>query len=575
MILGLSPFGSIATAELGEWLHGVLSALLDAPGDLYNPVYVGPLPVEGSLRDLVGAAAGRAGLEVLESPAVPIPGVWVSGIEEAEAALAAGVTPRPGVQWVVWSAVASAALPDRLAGWLGSTGLAIDPLAGAADRVGGWSMQPLVQEVVGSQRGGGPRFVVVVGESHDLGSLAAELQLHLELELEAPVWRGAVDGWFPGDESRSVRVLVVTRGTDLGALCQRLAAVPAGSGPWGLVLDSVTADRLGSVAGWEALSARSAWIGRNTVRPPVDEGVFPPVCELLVATPTLHAPDGIAQFDLDAVSLPEILQSAEGWARSGTLVVFALDRAAYVVIGRGRVGGAGFYGSDRVAGEDEPDVHDVLCSLTSWSGAVGVFVPGEVEGGGVPIGRLVMSVAHATSRTGAFPSPPRLRPHEVAKALLAWGLMDTAAAFLRRAEMASPWGPEEDVLLGSISAVNEPEAGSARLRHGAMRAFSERGPDGGTELYVNGMLNALLVEVRGGQTLPAVAWSIVGGWLRDVGAAWATTARHAAIWMELALRAGARDSAADAQDRLRAFPDSSDRWGSLLRVPLGSEDGND
>jgi hypothetical protein len=573
MILGLSPFGSIATAELGDWLHGVLSALLDAPGDLYNPVYVGPVPVGGSLRELVGAAAARNGLEVVESPRTA--GVWLAGIEEAEAALATGMTPRPGVQWVVWSAAAPSALPDRLAGWLGATGLAIDPLAGAADRVGGWSMQPLVQEVVGAPRDGRARFVVVIGENHDLGSLAAELQLHLELELEELVWRGAVDGWSPGDESGRVRVLVVSRGTDLDALCQRLSTVQGGSGPWGLVLDSITADRLRRVAGWEGLSARCTWLRRNTEGLRVEEDVFPPVCELLVATPTPDAPDGIAQFDLDAVSLPEILQSAEGWARSGTLVIFALDRAAYVRIGRGRVGAAGFYGSDHVASLDEPDVHDVLCSVSSWSGAVGVFVPGAgAEGRGVPIGRLVMSVAHAKSRSGAFPTPPRLRPHEVAKALLAWGLMDTATAFLRRAELASPWGPEEDVLLGSISAVNEPEAGSARLRHGAMRAFSERGPEGGTELYVNGMLNALLVEVRGGQTLPAVAWAIVGGWLRDVGAAWATTARHAAIWMELALRAGARDSAVAAQDRLRAFPDSSDRWSALLRVPLRSEDGN-
>jgi hypothetical protein len=362
----------------------------------------------------------------------------------------------------------------------------------------------------------------------------------------------------------------------LPTLCRRLAAIPNGSAPWGIVMDAESVERLASLAGWEALSRRCVWLRRGAVGIHVDENLFPPVCDLLVPTSAPRSSDGIAQFDLDAVSLPEILQSAEGWARSGTLIIFAADRVAYVRIGRGRVSAAGMYGFDTLRSRaDERMIHDVLGAVSTWTGAAGVFVPGDADSDGVPIGRLVMALAHAApSDRSPYSFLPGMRPHKVAEVLLGWGMTEIASAYLRRAELALAWGPEEDVLLGSISADREPEAACARLRHGALRAFSERGPEAGTELYVNGMLNALVVEVRGGQTLPAVAWSVVGGWIRDVGSTWATTARHAAIWMELALRAGARDSAAAAQDRLREVSDGSDRWSGLLRVRLDHEAGH-
>jgi hypothetical protein len=570
MIIGASPLSSIATSDVGQWLGGVLAAVLDGPGDLYNPVYVGPLPVVVTLREALGAAAAEHSLVVAESPVPPTgPGVWLAGVEEAEAAIASGRMPRPGVQWIVWSGAASSALPDRLAGWLGATGLTLDPFAGAAGSMGAWSMDPAVRAFLGARAGPDPGFVLVVGDRHDLGTLAAELQLHLEIALEEPVWRGPVEGWCMGEGPRSACVLVVTPGTDLAAVCSRLAALAPASCPMGVVLEREDAERLVRLPEWEALRARSAWLRHTSEVVRVDEGAFPAVSDLLVGPWVGRAPDGIAQFDLGAVSLPEILQSAEGWARCGTLIIFGADHAGYVQIGAGRVCGAGFYGPEGPHGRvEERDVHDVLCTLTTWVGAAGVFVPGETGPGRVPIGRVVMALAHASSAERSRYDFPTLRPHEVAGVLLGWGLAEVASGFLRRAELVAAWGPEEDVLLGSLAAIHEPEAASARLRHGALRAFSERGADGGTAIYVNGMLNALLVEVRGGHTLPAAAWSIVSGWVRDAGWAWASTTSHVAIWMELALRAGARDAAIAAQDRLRELSDTSGRWAGLLGIPL-------
>ena len=574
MILGSTSLSNVAIGEVGLWLRGVFAAVLADAGELYNPVYVGPFRFPDTLAASIGAAAAEKGLMCFRGGAPPPGGVWMATPEEADAAIEAGITPKPGVQWVVSSSAAPSALPDRVAGWIGATGLAIDPFAGVADGMVGMSMASAVLGA-GSGAAEGERFVVVVGDAADLGSLAAELQLHLELELEAPVWRGPVRGWAPGDRLGQPRVLVVTPGTDLRSLCERLSALPHDACGWGLVLVAEDADRIVGLPEWRLLDGRCVWLRRDSrAGVSIREDVFPALSDLIVGVKSTVLSESVVQFDLSAVSLPEILQSAEGWAKSGRLVIFAADRAGYVELGSGRISDARIFGGAGTTQAEEAEVYRIVGTLASWTDAAGVFVPGAAEAVGVPISRVVMALAHASQGCALIPFP-RLRPHEVAELLLQDGLSDVARAYLERAEIAAGWGPEEDLLLGGLSLAREPESASARLRQGALRAFTERGPDGGVSLFVDGMLNALLVEVRGGLTIPSVAWSIVEGWLRDAGTSWATSARHAAIWMELALRAGVFDAAEVAQERLRATAGDRDRcWDGLLGLRIGQEHTN-
>lgn len=568
----------LASGEVREWLRTVVDALLEEPGGLYNPVFVGPCVGVASLAEAVASAAGPRSLPVstgLEPPGV---GVWLVAAAVAEEALDGGAVPRPGVQWVVWGACAASGLPDRLAGWVGSKGLAVDPLAGAASAIAAWSMAPAVAAAqAGSVERGERGFVFVSGEAEELGGLAAELQLLLELELGGCVWRGPAEAWGDGDRETSGRVVVVGPRCDLAGLGRRLDRL--GAGPLcGVVLECESARRIASLSEWAGLERRTWWARRGCARAVAGEEVFPRVGDLLVGSAGVAgAPADIIQFNLGAISLAEILQAAEGWGRSGTLVLFGVDRVGWIRLGHGRVTGVGIVGGEQADGTREGVVFDLLAVLGRCGDAGVVFVPGEAGEDGVPIGRAVMAIAHSAGEVGVHTrsSAPPMRVHEVAEVLVAWGVPEVARTFLQRAEEALGWGPEEDILLGNLYADRNPQAAAARLRHGAMRAFTERSEGAGVALYFDGMLNALLVEVRAGQTSPAVAWAIVGNWLRDAGSAWATTGRQVAIWMELALRAGAVESARLAQARLAEVANGSpDAWASLLALDIEGPGGN-
>jgi hypothetical protein len=400
-----SRSSSIATADIGLWLRGFLEVLLADPGGLYNPVYFGPLSGGETLAEAVRGAAAAGALPVANGPAPPGAGVWLAEAKEADSALASGATPRPGVQWVVWSRASVSALPDRVAGWIGAEGLALDLREGPGE----FSSGPSLGRAVGAAcdeaaRQGVMHLVLAVGDEHDLGSLAAELQLHLELVWDEAVPRGSCDGWSPGERHLRARVLVVAHGTDVDGLCERLVTAGVAGGPavWGLVLDADSAERLGKLPGWRALAARASWL-RLASRPglAVDESAFLPLSELVGLAWSGCEPEGVVRFDLAAVSLPEILQSAEGWSRSGTLVVFGPDRAGYVQVGGGRVGSVAIHRVGELSpGSEEGRFYCMLATLASWSDAGVVFVPGEVPARGIAIGRVVMGVTHLLGEIG-------------------------------------------------------------------------------------------------------------------------------------------------------------------------------
>jgi hypothetical protein len=93
-------------------------------------------------------------------------------------------------------------------------------------------------------------------------------------------------------------------------------------------------------------------------------------------------------------------------------------------------------------------------------------------------------------------------------------------------------------------------------------------------VYVSATLGALLLEVRAGYTVPSVALGVIRGWLDDAGTGWVADARHAAIWLEIALRAGEGTSAREAQRTLEELAGvERSRWTPLLELSLSRDGG--
>ncbi|HEX7242035.1 MAG TPA: hypothetical protein VF263_17255, partial [Longimicrobiaceae bacterium] len=361
-----------------------------------------------------------------------------------------------------------------------------------------------------------------------------------------------------------------------------------GAGVWGLVGEG------GRFAGW---SAGGAWarllslarIVRRTPPPPLPlpERALPDLRELLLGAPRAsRVVEDPVLFHLRLVPLAEVLQSAVGWSAPGTLIVFGQGRFGWVDVAHGRIRGVGELGhrAEPAPGPEE-EVYPVLKRMAAWEDASVAFVPAErpVEGParleGVPIGHALFAVAKAADEVGPGDggdgADTGLRAYQVAEALLEWGLPSLAGAFLERAERASTWGAEEDLLLGHLSAERNPQGAAARLRHGALRAVSAGAQDPARlGVYVSATLGALILEVRAGYTVPSAALAVIRGWLDDAGTGWVADARHAAIWFEIALRAGAAESAMAAQRTLEELAGvERSRWAPLLEISLSGDGG--
>ena len=580
---------SLVQADVRLSIRGALDVLLEQPGPpLYNPVYVGPLRSPTPLSEELQALATARGLRLAVESEVPQGrgAIWLLDPDAAEAALTAGAKPTAGVQWVVWGAGDAGGLPDRLAAWLASGGLVLRPmplLTGGTGEIAA-AVALAVEEAGAAAR----RWVVVVAAPEDLDLLGAELQFHLEVAGVARVRRVPAEAWEPGaEEVGEARVLVVDEGGAPG-LAERLAAAQEREGPvWGLVVAGREFDRWTADPAWAGVLG-NARIVRRTGSPPLPlaESALPTLAELLVGVP--HAPKVVEdpnQFHLRLVPLEEVLQSAVGWSRPGTLVVFGPGRFGWIELARGRIGAVGTLGGETVAaGASAEAVYRVLRRISGWADASAAFVPAEPPpdpGGaapGVPVGQAVFAVAKALDEGAGGGEPDRetpVRTYQVAEALVQRGLPTLAAAFMERVERASPWGPEEDLLLGHLSAERDPQAAAARLRHGALRAVHTDAPDPARlGVYVDATLSALLLEVRAGCTLPAAAYAVIAEWLQDVGTGWVGDARHAAIWLEIALRAGAVESAREAQRVLAARAGAERRpWASLLEISLSGDGG--
>lgn len=582
---------AVPAAVVRTSIRGVLEVLLESPGSpLYNPLFVGPLESAAPLYEELRAVAAARGFRLALGGEPPREhgAAWLADVETAERALAGGARPGAGTQWVVWGASDAGALPDRVAAWVARSGIPVRPGAGSGDAAA--SDLAAAVEIALRDAGEARRrhFVVVVGAAEELDVLAAELHFHLETAAAgAPrVRRGPAAAWLAGrEEGRVARVLVC--GEEDGAvLAERLDGEP-GVGVWGLVVEA------GRFAGWSAGEAWARLLGRarivrRTPPPPLPlpERALPGLGELLPGAPrAARVVEDPVLFHLRLVPLAEVLQSAVGWSAPGTLVVFGPERFGWVEVAHGRIRGAGELGRPAEPAGPGEEVYRALERMAAWEDASAAFVPADrpVDGParleGVPVGHALFAVAKAADEGGAGPGEGGagggLRAYEVAEALLEWGLPSLAGAFLERAERASAWGAEEDLLLGHLSAERNPQAAAARLRHGALRAVSGGARDAARlGVYVGATLGALLLEVRAGYTVPSAALAVIRGWLDDAGTGWVADARHAAIWLEIALRAGAAGSAREAQRALEELAGAErSRWAPLLEISLPGDGG--
>ncbi len=581
-------------SDVRQSLRAVLEVLLERPGSpLYNPVFVGPLESAGPVYEALRAIAAARGFRLSLGGDVPRePGAaWLADVETAERELASGAEPGYGVQWVVWGASDAGALPDRLAARVSSAGIPVRPGAGSGDP----ATSDLAAAVEIALRDAGEarrrHFVVVVGAAEDLDVLAAEL--HFQLETAAVgvprVRRGPAAAWLSRVEGGpGARVLVCGEGEGDGEeLAARLEAEP-GAGIWGLVVEGGRFACWSAGGAWSRLLARARVVNRTPPPPlPLPERALPGLGELLLGSAcAARVVEDPVLFHLRLVPLAEVLQSAVGWSAPGTLVVFGRGHFGWVEVAHGRIRRVGERGRRaEPAPRPEEEVYRVLERMAAWEDASAAFVPAErpVEhpdrSEGVPVGHALFAVAKAADEggpgAGGGAAGGGLRAYQVAEALLEWGLPSLAGPFLERAERASAWGAEEDLLLGHLTAGRNPQAAAARLRHGALRAVSAGARDPARlAVYVSATLGALLLEVRAGYTVPSVALGVIRGWLDDAGTGWVADARHAAIWLEIALRAGEGTSAGEAQRTLEELAGvERSRWTPLLELSLSRDGG--
>jgi hypothetical protein len=559
-------------------VRGVLRAQLEVllGGEvLYNPIFCGPVPSAHVLSEEVHAVAGSRAIPVVvggggDQNRV---GVWLMDVERADQLLAGGASPTTAVQWVVSADCDAAALPDRLAAWLARGGFTIRPPAGGIDD---WSVEGAVRDAVEASRDGAA-FAVVVASRGSLPTVASELFLHLELQgasdprrvslTEGPRWLRAPTGTG----------VLTLRGEDVEHLdaAEVVRAVESASQVCGIVFDAAAFTQASSDPSWRGVLDRAFVVQRAVERTSLPAGVAPVLEHVLVGGGAAAGTEAAMSFHLALVGLGQVLQTAESWESAAELVVYSPVHFARVLVSGGRVHAVSPHPTVQLSDAVETDVFQALVGIASWQEASVALVPrADLQpirrGSGVSVANAVFALAMgAEAGTPAPDEVPPMRAHEVAERLVECGLSSIAVSLLERAERAAAWGAEEDALLGRLVATRDPQGAALRLRHAAVRALGGGAPTPALlALYVGATLNALLIEVRGGARVPASAWSVVSEWIQRAGTAWVLSPQHAAIWMELALRAGARESAGEAQARLRVLGGGHPAWAGLLALDL-------
>lgn len=538
-------------------IEAAAEAVAAMPGALYRVLYVGPLdspamfraPLEDACRNsrvpLVDWHAGWGGGE---EPSVVFCR-WSDGV--AAIAATAGAT---RVQLIVWGDVPAERLPETVRDALERAGaLSLDPRTNCPASADDWWGNPLARAAASPTSSVNP--LVVVAPSGALSLHVDLARMHLEALGLDPVELapGQDGGGVPPGGAAVVQWTGGPGAAELAALCARCRAA---------------GDPLVLVTGahaWDGLRGDPAWVGSvgacAVAAGPTESGstaadlAWLPIHEMWVgARPERSGVDAGALILPAGTTLVEALGHLEVRALPGRLIAWDDERMAVVEVDAGPAGvvvvGVEVVGTGSAGDRDTVLVW--LDEIRRWPGAQLALLSAGPARSGPPAAReTVARVAFFFSRldderSGSLPATGTLSvpgPPVVASALLARGLPAAARALLLRVEDQPRWSTEVEVLLGFLDAERDPAEAITRLRRAAERLAALGETGAAWVLQIEVTLNALLLMARTDHVDPREAWSAVDTWIRDAGTAWVATARHAAVLVELAARAGEMDQA--------------------------------
>jgi hypothetical protein len=572
----LSP----AEEEIRVVLRALFGRLLEMDAERYSPLYVGPLrraePVRRALQD----AAESQGITVAGAEArwdgAPPDAVGLVPLRAAAQVLQDTSRRR----WVIVGDVDPDRLPPELLARLDEVGLIYDTRQIPPPPA---SRPPLGAALAERAAAPGAWVLRVAAEPEAVPVVAAEAAVRLRVlgYAAGAVWEVPAGPHHSGDApfpSAPRPALVAHLSTPLAP--DRWAALPRRARERGAALvvvgTSAAVGDEGAPAGLE-----SAPLVRATPAP-VPEAVrrasWPPAREVLTGAPVSGAErELISRVDARDGALGPIVRSAASWERAGFLLVFTAERFGWIAVdgGDGVVRGAWRLG-------DPPQAEDLETTLARvraiglWAGIRALFVtatdpvPPQAGGVAVLVDTVDLDVRRTLEEAAAGRVPPGslaaelppATPSRVARELLWWGQPRAAHELLQTAERASPWGVDEELLLGYLSAERDPREAAARLQHAAHRLSDDLG-GGRWSQHVDATLAALLLEVRAHPARARHAWGVVERWIESQGEAWVGTARRAAVVYELAARAGEIREAArfrDAVLRLSRPGDALPAW---------------
>jgi hypothetical protein len=556
----LSP----AEEEIRVVLRALFGRLLAMDAERYSPLYVGPLRRAEPVRRALEDAAESHGIAVAGAEALwdGAPAGAVGLVPLRAAAQVLQDTSRR--RWVIVGDADPDRLPPELLARLDEVGLIYDTRQIPAPPA---SRPPLGAALAERAAIPGAWVLRVAAEPDAVPVVAAEAAVRLRVlgyaaggVWEVPAGREPVDAPFPS----AARPALVAH-VDAPLSADRWAALTRGARSQGAALVVVGAPAAVGDEGTPA-GVGAAPLVRATPAP-VPESVrrasWPPAREVLTGAPESGAErELISRVDARDGALGPIVRSAASWERSGFLLVFTAERFGWIAVD----GGDGVVRGARRLGDppEAPDVETTLArvrAIALWAGIRALFVaatdPVPPLPGGVAV--LVDTVDLDVRRTleeaaaGRVPpgslaaEVPPAAPSRVARELLWWGQLRAAHELLQAAERASPWGVEEELLLGYLSAERDPRDAAARLQHAAHRLTDDLG-GGRWSQHVDATLAALLLEVRAHPARARHAWGVVERWIESQGEAWVGTARRAAVLYELAARAGEIREAARFRD---------------------------
>lgn len=569
----LSP----AEEEIRVVLRALFGRLLGLDAERYSPLYVGPLRRAEPVRRALEDAAASHGIRVVGADAlwdaVPPGAVGLVPLRAAAQVLADASRRR----WVVVGDVDPDRLPPEFLARLDEVGLIYDTRQVPAPP---GSPSPLAVAITERAAAGGWWVLRVAAEPEAVPVVAAEAAVRLRLlgYAAGAVWEagpgpGPDDAPFPPGPRPA---LVAHLGAALSPHAAAVLARSARERGAALVLVGTPA-----VVGAADSVDGSPPLVRGTPEPVPDavrSASWPPAREVLTGAPESGAErELISRVDARDRALGLIVRSAASWERAGFLLVFTPERFGWIAVdgGEALVRGAWRLG-------DPPGAADVgaalarIRAMSLWEGIHALFVaatdplPQESRGVAVLVDTVDLDVRRTLEEAAAgrvaagslAAELPPVPPSRVARELLWWGQAKAAYEFLEAAERASPWGVDEELLLGYLSAERDPREAAARLQHAAHR-LSDDFAGGRWSQHVDATLAALLLDVRAHPARARHAWGVVERWIESQGEGWVGTPRRAAVVYELAARAGAIGEAArfrDAVLRLSLPGDALPAW---------------